>query len=56
MEDNLEQLKDISLSLRKAGIQVSIKQSSGTAYLKIIREAQKGGFDLIMKPAETNLR
>jgi len=52
MEDHLEQLKDISSELAKSGIQVSIKHSSGKPYLKIVREALKGGFDLIMKQAE----
>ena len=46
-------MKAISSELAKRGIQVTIKQSSGKPYLEIIREVLRGGYDLIMKPAES---
>lgn len=52
IDDNLEQLQDISSELVKDGIQVTSKQSVGKPYLEIIREAMKGDYDLVMKPAE----
>ncbi len=52
-EDRLEQMKDISSELVKRGFQVTIKHSNGKRYLEIIREALKGDYDLIMKPAES---
>lgn len=50
-EDRLELMKDISSGLFEKGIQVTIKQSYGKPYLEVIREAIKGDYDLIMKPA-----
>lgn len=53
MEDHLEEMQAISSDFKKSGIQVTIKQSNGKPYLEIIREALRGGYDLIMKPAES---
>lgn len=52
-EDNLEQMQDISSELAKREIKVTIKQTNGKPYLEIIREALSGGYDLVMKPAES---
>ncbi|MDP2762837.1 MAG: universal stress protein [Sideroxyarcus sp.] len=52
-EARLEQMQAISAEFDKKGIQVPTKQSSGKPYLEIIREALKGGYDLLMKPAES---
>jgi len=55
-EDRLELMKDISSGLVEKGIQVTIKQSFGKPYLEMIREAVKGDYDLIMKPARSDSR
>ncbi|HUW26569.1 MAG TPA: universal stress protein [Gallionella sp.] len=53
MEDQLNEMEDISSTLAKSGFQVTIKQSSGKSYLEITREAISGDYDLIMKQAES---
>lgn len=53
MEDQLEQMKIISSELEQKGIQVTIKQACGKPSLEIIREAQRGAYDLIMKSAKS---
>lgn len=52
-EDNLEQMQDIASEFAKREIKVTLKQSNGKPYLEIIREALRGGYDLVMKPAES---
>lgn len=54
-EDSLEQMQAISTEFDKKGIQVSTKQSSGKPYLEIIREVLRGGYDLLMKPAKSEV-
>lgn len=51
-EDRLELMKDISSDLVEKGIEVTIKQSLGKPYLEIVREALKGNYSLVMKPAQ----
>lgn len=51
-EDNLSHLNEVASEFAKRDIQVTTKQSSGKPYLEIIREALRGDYDLIMKPAE----
>ncbi|QBQ55240.1 universal stress protein [Nitrosococcus wardiae] len=52
-EDRVEQLKDIASELERHGLQVTVKVSQGKAFIEIIREALKGNYDLVMKPAES---
>jgi len=54
-QDRLEQIQAISTEFGKKGIRVSTKQSSGKPYLEIIREALRGGYDLLMKPADSEI-
>jgi len=51
-DDHLKQMKEIAAELTQSGVQVTMKQCSGKPYLEIIREALRGNYDLIMKPAE----
>jgi nucleotide-binding universal stress UspA family protein len=51
-EEKLEQMKEISSEFVIKGIQVTIQQATGKPWLEILREALKGDYDLIMKPAE----
>ena len=55
-EDHLKQMKEIAAELTRGGIQVTMQQRVGKPYLEIIREALRGGYDLIMKPAEHESR
>lgn len=55
-EDHLKQMKEIAGKLTRGSIQVTMKQCSGKPYLEIIREALRGSYDLIMKPAEHESR
>lgn len=52
-EDRLGSMKDISSALVEKGIEVMLKQSHGKPYLEIVHEALAGGYDLVMKPAES---
>lgn len=53
LEERFENMKAISSELAKRGIETTIKQLCGKPYLEIIREALRGGYDLIMKPVES---
>lgn len=52
-DDHLDNMKDIAAELVKSGVQVTTKHCNGKPYLEIIREALRGDYDLIMKPAES---
>lgn len=54
-EDCLEQMQAIATEFDNNGIQVSTRQSSGKPYLEIIQEVLKGGYDRLMKPAESKV-
>lgn len=55
-EDHLKQMKEIAAKLTQGGVQVTMKQCSGKPYQEIIREAVRGDYDLIIKPAEYESR
>lgn len=50
-EDHLGRMKTIASELISEGIQVNMEHQNGKPYLEIIREALRGDYDLIMKPA-----
>lgn len=50
-EDQQEEIKAISSEFEKKGIQITIKHANGKPYLEIIREALRGNYELVMKPA-----
>jgi nucleotide-binding universal stress UspA family protein len=54
-EENLEQVQAISSALEKREIKVTIKQTNGKPYLEIIREVLSGDYDLVIKPAQSDI-
>jgi nucleotide-binding universal stress UspA family protein len=54
-EDRLKNTQDISAEFAKNGIEVSSRQSCGKPYLETIREIQGGDYDVLMKPAESEV-
>ncbi len=48
----LQALDALAAEITNKGIPVVVKQSNGKPYEEIIREASKGDYDLIMKPAQ----
>jgi len=52
----LAQLEDIASELKTHGAQVTVKVSHGKSFMQIIREALKGDYDLLMKPADSESR
>ncbi|ADJ28111.1 universal stress protein [Nitrosococcus watsonii] len=52
-EERAERLQAIASELEQHGVQVTVKVVQGKAFMEIIREALKGKYDLVMKPAES---
>lgn len=51
-EERLQQLKKTASELEEQGVHVAVKVTHGKAFMEVIREALKGHYDLVMKPAE----
>lgn len=53
IDEQLAHVQGISAELVKTGLEVTIKQCHGKPYQEIIREALRGDYELIMKPAKS---